>query len=369
MDSLTQIALGAVTGYAVAGHKLGRRAIAFGALAGTTPDLDTFVLLPFDDWASWRYHRGVSHSLFFGPVVGPVLGWLAWRYYRWRKPEHPVSAEGTLPFWIATFIIALFTHPLLDFFTVYGTQLLSPLTNARFSLSGVGIIDPIYTVPMIAAAIVALVRPARAASTVFAWLVLWLTTAFLFYGVAQNQRVETMARTQLQTEGVVVSDVRVYTTIFQPWLRRVVVDEPEGGRVAYASSLQTGAIAWKCFVAPRDPRIDALRATEEGQLLAWFADGDLWPRIVANGDGSALVQLWDRRYGITGETNNGWWGIEAAFRTDGTMSPPQRASIPRDFDGNAIGQLFRASLGEPTALFPQRANATDAAADCRQQRL
>ncbi|MBL6875624.1 MAG: metal-dependent hydrolase, partial [Chitinophagales bacterium] len=40
MDSITQIILGAAAGEAVLGKKIGNRAMLWGALAGTIPDLD-----------------------------------------------------------------------------------------------------------------------------------------------------------------------------------------------------------------------------------------------------------------------------------------------------------------------------------------
>ena len=43
MDSLTQIVLGAAVGEAVLGKKIGSRAMLWGAIAGTIPDLDVFL--------------------------------------------------------------------------------------------------------------------------------------------------------------------------------------------------------------------------------------------------------------------------------------------------------------------------------------
>ena len=40
MDSLTQIVLGASVGEAALGRKVGNRAMVWGAIAGTIPDLD-----------------------------------------------------------------------------------------------------------------------------------------------------------------------------------------------------------------------------------------------------------------------------------------------------------------------------------------
>lgn len=370
MDSLTQLTFGACAGYAVAGSRFGRRALAFGALAGTIPDLDTFVLSGAGVWSEWRNHRGVTHSLFFAPVVAPVLGWIAWSYHNRARPFEPAGAGDALGPWIALFFVGLVTHPLLDVFTIYGTQLLAPFSDVRFALPGLGIIDPIYTLPLAAAAVLALLQPARLRSRLLIWLALSGSVVYQFYGVGQNQRVEKMARAQLAAEGVALADVRVYTTIFQPWLRRVVVDEPAGARVGFASGLQEGAIAWTCFAHRSHPAVGVLRATPEGRLFDWFAHGELWPTVTPASDGTSVVRLTDRRYGAPGPTLQGWWGIEAPVAADGrVLAPPRRIDLPRDNLGALIGEVMAASTGTPTALFPQAADAAQAAAACARNRL
>ena len=43
MDSFTQIVLGAACGEAVLGRKIGNKALLFGAICGTIPDLDVII--------------------------------------------------------------------------------------------------------------------------------------------------------------------------------------------------------------------------------------------------------------------------------------------------------------------------------------
>jgi inner membrane protein len=370
LDSLSQIALGAAVAYAVAGRRLGRKALVYGGLAGTLPDLDTLVLMPFDGWAGWRHHRGVSHSLFFAPVVAPVLGWLAWKRENRLRPFEPAGGHDALGAWIALFFFAIFTHPLLDFFTIYGTQLLAPFSDARFAVPGLGIIDPGYTLPLLAGLAVAGARPQARRARLAVYGALLVSTIYLFYGLSQNRAVERLARAQLDAEGVAAADVRVYTTIFQPWLRRVVVDDAQGARVGFASPFQPGAIAWTCFAHPSDPAIAAARATPEARLLDWFAMGETWPTVSRGADGSAVVRLTDRRYGAAGATVQGWWGIEVRLDPAGRpATPPERIDIPRGATGEAIGQLFAAARGKATPLFPHAADAASAAAACAANRI
>ena len=74
MDSLTQIVLGAAVGEAVLGKKIGNRAMLWGAIAGTIPDLDVFVRYFTDPITATEMHRGFSHSLVFAVLMAPILG-------------------------------------------------------------------------------------------------------------------------------------------------------------------------------------------------------------------------------------------------------------------------------------------------------
>ena len=68
MDSLTQIVLGAAVGDAVLGKKVGNKAMLYGAIAGTIPDLDVITRYFLDTVTSTEWHRGFSHSIFFSIV-------------------------------------------------------------------------------------------------------------------------------------------------------------------------------------------------------------------------------------------------------------------------------------------------------------
>jgi inner membrane protein len=369
VDSFSQAALGAAVGYLAAGRKFGRTAIGFGALAGVIPDLDSVALVLSDGWSEWRYHRGLTHGLFFGAVMGPLLGWIVWRIHARTRPFEPTGSHDALPTWIGLFFFGLITHPLLDFFTIYGTQLLAPFDNTRFAVGGLGIIDPGYTLPLLAVLIAALIRPRATLSFVLVAAGLFATCAYLFYGLSNNQKVEARARAQLVAEGVAVADVRVYTTIFQPWLRRIVVDEAQGARVGFATADQSGAIAWNCFARPDHIAISTALGTDEGKLFAWFAMGEVWPSIAAAADGSTVVRLTDRRYGVPGPTVQGWWGIEMRIGADGrVIEKPRRIDLPRGADSDAIGQLFAASRGDATPMFAHAIDALSAAEGCRQDR-
>ena len=61
MDSLTQIVLGAACGEAILGKKIGNKALLFGAIGGTIPDLDVFIgrLIHDSDIDVMLFHRQI----------------------------------------------------------------------------------------------------------------------------------------------------------------------------------------------------------------------------------------------------------------------------------------------------------------------
>ncbi|MBK7944863.1 MAG: metal-dependent hydrolase [Flavobacteriales bacterium] len=73
MDSLTQIVLGAAVGEVVLGRKVGNKAILWGAIAGTIPDLDVLARSLFDPLRANEIHRGITHSILFSAAMAPVL--------------------------------------------------------------------------------------------------------------------------------------------------------------------------------------------------------------------------------------------------------------------------------------------------------
>ena len=73
MDSLTQIVLGAAVGEAVLGKKVGNKAMLYGAIAGTIPDLDVYVGKLFDTVTALEIHRGFTHSVFFAIVLSSSI--------------------------------------------------------------------------------------------------------------------------------------------------------------------------------------------------------------------------------------------------------------------------------------------------------
>jgi inner membrane protein len=312
MDVVTQGLLGATVGQAGFSRKLGRRALGWGAVIGMLPDLDVLVKVSSNPFAEILYHRGVTHSIWFGPVVGPFLGYLLWRYY---------ARRDSLSAWIGLSIWALVTHPLLDLFTVYGTQLLAPLSNHRFTLSAVPIIDPIYTGVLLLAIIFGCLFHRRVwACITVASVALTLTSGYLFYGLAQNDNAYAHARRQLAEEGQPTADIRVYTTMFQIFLRRIVVHFPDETWVGFISTWAPKKISWrKHHEVPQSIR-QAILNHPYGKIYQWFTNDELIFKPHQHGSLTQWDML-DARFGFLGDTLWGIWGRTVTVGPEGQVHP------------------------------------------------
>tara|TARA_R110002049_G_scaffold46801_1_gene135853 strand:- start:7893 stop:8891 length:999 start_codon:yes stop_codon:yes gene_type:complete len=138
MDSLTQIVLGAAVGEAVLGRKIGNKAMLYGAIAGTIPDLDIFSSYFTDTVSALEIHRGFTHSIVFSVLFAPIFAFIVSKYEAYKNIKN----------WSWLFFLAFVTHPILDAHTTWGTQLFWPL-DIRLAFKNVFVVDPLYTLPFL----------------------------------------------------------------------------------------------------------------------------------------------------------------------------------------------------------------------------
>jgi len=139
MDTITHGVLGAAVAQSALSGRLPRRAGMIGAIGGMAADLDVFIYSFNDPTVGWTFHRHFTHSLIFIPVGGLIaaLPFLLMKRFKDHKREVILAA-----------VIGYATHGLLDAFTSYGTQLLWPFSNLRVAWDWIGIVDPVYTIPL-----------------------------------------------------------------------------------------------------------------------------------------------------------------------------------------------------------------------------
>ena len=302
MDSITQAALGAcVTAACVPrGHR--RKALLAGAMLGTLPDLDVFIDYG-DAVRNFTFHRGFSHSVFVLPGVALAI-WLAL-----RRGWAPVR-ESPRP-WLLAILLALLTHPLLDAHTAYGTQLLWPLQPPPVSWATMFIIDPLFTLPLLAGCVALVGWHSRPVAHTILAAGLALSTAYLGWSWAAKTIVEDHARQSLAAIGL--ADARLFSvpTPFNTLLWRVVVLTEEGHLEGLDSLLiDEGRMSFTEY--PSDHSLlEQASDIWAVQRLHWFADGFIKADVVSGqlvvsdlrmGQGPKFVF----RHAVAIRGNGGW---------------------------------------------------------------
>lgn len=267
MDTLSQMVLGGALAAAIApaGHR--RAALLAGAALGTLPDLDTFVMLPMglDPVAMMTWHRGPSHSLF---VLLPLacLIWAGFHALGGRVAESPGR-------WFAAIALALVTHPVLDALTVYGTQLWWPIPVSPAMWSSLFIIDPLYTLPLLVACLLAWSWREREAARKALVLGLALSTAYIGWSLTAKGLVDRQAERTLAGMGLDDAPRFSVPMPFNTLLWRVVVMTPDGFLEGERSLVaDSGPMVFRAY--PSDTQsLGRVGDYPAVQRLRWFNQG------------------------------------------------------------------------------------------------
>ena len=303
MDSLTQIALGSAVAVGVMGRRTAVwKAALWGGIAGTLPDLDAFIDHG-DDLLNMVLHRAESHSLIYLTLFSPLLGWVAAQLDR-SPPEIRATADGSDPrgggtwgHWTLALWLVLITHPLLDAMTIYGTQLLLPFTDHPYGVGSLFIIDPAYTLPLLAGVIAALALRGTPRGLRWNAYGLLASTAYLAWSVLAQGMVEQQARTSLAHQGVQAQRVLVTPAPLQTLLWRVVAlpDDPADPQYleAYVSVFDQGrAPRWTAHARGAD-LLNLHAGAEPVARLTRFAHGFVKASTTADGQ----LRITDLRMG------------------------------------------------------------------------
>ncbi|QNI01911.1 metal-dependent hydrolase [Halomonas sp. SH5A2] len=337
MDSVTQAALGAAVGGAVLGHRLGRKAVILGALVGTLPDLD--VVIDYGDAVvNVTEHRGFSHSLFVLTGVAGLLALLSARF----APARDISTAR----WSTFFGLILITHPLLDALTTYGTQLLWPLESPPIAWPIVFIIDPFYSLPLLACLVIAFLT--RRVRRWCAWG-LGISCVYLLLAFSAKLTVEHRLSPVLAEQGLEDAPILVQPTPFNILLWRATV--VDGDR--YHESLVS------VFDHDAPPRLEPLRRgaalesaaldSQAGQRLAWFA-GPFLRYEMRPIDGELTLLATDLRLGFPGYHP---FSFTLATRQDNAWQPVTTSveiGSERGVELTTLSRLAARAVGDRNAL-------------------
>lgn len=134
MDPITHSLSGAILSRAGFYQRFGRLATIILLIAALIPDIDHFTLRLAGPLAYLKYHRGFTHSLIGSFIIAAIMAGAG----SLIKPFREKMGYLTV-FWLS--LLGIHTHIFFDLITSYGTQIFFPLSDKRYSLDLVFIID------------------------------------------------------------------------------------------------------------------------------------------------------------------------------------------------------------------------------------
>lgn len=228
MDSLTHIALGACVGELFFEKGFGKKAMVWGALAQSIPDIDFVSSLWMNTPESLLAHRGFTHSLVFAAMIIPVFSMLANKIH---KPHNITFLR-----WILFFTTSVLLHLFIDAFNNYGIGWFEPFSHQRFSFNVIYVADPFFSVPLFIT-FAALVVSNKYQLKRKKWVIIGMTISFMYLGycVVNKNHADQRFRKQAILQYIHYNNYFTTPAPFQSWLWYVVAANDSGYMVGYFS--------------------------------------------------------------------------------------------------------------------------------------
>ena len=264
MDSLTHIALGACMGEAFAGRKLGKKAMLWGAMAQSIPDVDFLASFWETDAGNLLAHRGFTHSLLFCAIITPIFALLA---ERWHRP-HNINLRR----WLLFFGGVIFIHIFIDAFNSYGVGWFEPFSHQRISFNAIYVADPLFSIwPGIACVALIWLKKLKPRRKRWWQMGLGVSSLYLVYCLMNKVNVNTDVKEIMQKQQI--GYTRYFTTPapLQNWLWYVVAGNDSGYYVGLHSVFDSKKeIAFQYF--PRNEYLlTPIHKMEDVQQLIRFS--------------------------------------------------------------------------------------------------
>ena len=335
MDSLTQIVLGASVGELVLGKKTGNKAILWGAIAGTLPDLDVILRYFTDEISATQMHRGFSHSIIFAVLIAPILGRIA-------KKIHFNLIDVSFKDWTKLFFWTTVTHPLLDAHTTWGTQFFWPF-NYRLAYQNIFVVDPLYTLPFLTFLIIAMtLKKENPKRSKFNKIGLSVSTSYLLLTLIFKWISFQEFKEGLQNQEIDYVEMDTKPSPLNAILWSSLIETDNGYRTAYYSLFDKKEISYSKEFLKNHHLIKPYLEQKIVQQLINISAG--WYRIEKE---NGKLLFWDLRFGQMGmdvDTASFLWYYELNIDKDGNISAIKRQPQIKNMSG-MFSSLFHRVKG------------------------
>jgi inner membrane protein len=266
MDSLTHIVLGACIGEAMLDKKLGKKAMLWGGMAQSVPDIDFLASFWMDTAHNLLAHRGLTHSFIFGTAAALSLALAA---EKWHRP-HNIALKK----WFLFFLTEIGIHLLLDACNNYGVGWFEPFSSKRISFNNIFVADPFFSLGPAIAFFVLLFLKTTHASRV-KWVNIGMLSSLLYMGYTVINKLTIDLSVRNIAEKQQIQFRRYFTTpsALNNWLWYFVLEDSTGFHTGYRSVFDRSQKLNATYFPQNDSLLRTVHNHEEVQLLKKFSQG------------------------------------------------------------------------------------------------
>ena len=226
MDSITHIVLGACVGEVLMDQKAGRKAMLWGALAQSIPDID-FIS---GSWLTLTKeliaHRGFTHSFLFAFLIAYFFALIASRLHK----AEAISIKK----WFVFFLVEVLIHVLLDSLNNYGIGWLEPFSSKRFAFNIIYVADPLFTLAPLLVFIFLLIKKMDHPNRLkFARMGIVLPAVYLCFAFINKEHIEKDLKPHLKIN----TEYFTAPTLLNNFLWTAVIKDSTGFQIGYKSIL------------------------------------------------------------------------------------------------------------------------------------
>jgi len=215
-------------GEAFAGRTVGKRAMLWGILAQSIPDVDFLASFWMNTADNLLAHRGFTHSILFALIISPLMALIAEKLHR----PHNISFRR----WLAFLSSLVLVHIFLDAFNNYGVGWFEPFSHYRVAFNVIYVADPFFSVfPGIALVMLLLLRK-KTATRKFWWRFgLGCCFAYLGYCSINKLYINHKAKQVFAQQQILYNNFLTTPAPLQNWLWFVAAATDSGYYTGYVS--------------------------------------------------------------------------------------------------------------------------------------
>ena len=276
-------------GEALAGERIGKKAMIVGLVAHSIPDIDFVAALWLNTADNLHAHRGFTHSILFVVLISLLMAAMAKIIFKRKNFSYRR--------WVIDIFLIAGLHIFLDAFNNYGVGWFEPFSSQRISFNAIYVADPFFSIVPGVAAVMLLLLKKQSAFVKFWWkLGLGWCLLYIGYCMFNKNTIDKKVKQSITSQAIPAKRFMTTPAPLQNWLWFVAAETDSGFYTGYVSVFDRKENTKFYFTPKNKGLLNQIVNRKEADKLIKFSQG--YYTLEKNAD---TILLNDLRFGqITG---------------------------------------------------------------------